>query len=117
MASKETRLAAAAAETGKLMEPVNEKILSSTGKSGNGKSDGDYNADSIKVLGGMEAVRKRIKDQGIHLRGAGADEAPEVYKRLPEVLAYHGDTVRVLHYLDPLIVCMAGADEFDPYKD
>ena len=28
-------------------------------KNGNGKTDGDYTADSIKVLGGMEAVRKR----------------------------------------------------------
>jgi DNA gyrase subunit B len=26
---------------------------------GNGGNNGDYNADSIKVLGGMEAVRKR----------------------------------------------------------
>src|ERR1700678_2328800 len=59
MASKETRLAAAAAETGKLIEPVNEKIAGGNGRSGNGKSDGDYNADSIKVLGGMEAVRTR----------------------------------------------------------
>jgi DNA gyrase subunit B len=31
---------------------------SSNGKNGNGQA-GDYNADSIKVLGGMEAVRKR----------------------------------------------------------
>jgi DNA gyrase subunit B len=32
---------------------------STNGKNGNGQSDTDYNADSIKVLGGMEAVRKR----------------------------------------------------------
>ena len=65
----------------------------------------------------MAAVRERLDAQGIHLRGAGADEAPEVYKRLPEVLEHHGDTIRVLHELTPLIVCMAGADEHDPYKD
>ena len=60
MASKDTRLAAAAAsETGKLMAPVDEKIPTKNGKSGNGNGADDYTADSIKVLGGMEAVRKR----------------------------------------------------------
>ncbi len=49
--------------------------------------------------------------------GGGADEAPEVYKRLPEVLAYHGETIKILHQLKPVIVVMAGADEHDPYKD
>src|SRR6201997_2387174 len=59
MASKDTRLAAAAAsETGKLSESVDEKLPAKNGKNGNG-NDGDYTADSIKVLGGMEAVRKR----------------------------------------------------------
>jgi tRNA-splicing ligase RtcB len=33
------------------------------------------------------------------------------------VLAEQGPTVEVLHVLRPLIVVMAGADEFDPYKD
>ena len=49
--------------------------------------------------------------------GGGADEAPEVYKRLPEVLAAHGDSIRVKHTLRPLGVAMAGRDVVDPYKD
>ena len=54
---------------------------------------------------------------GVILRGGGLDEAPQAYRRLPDVLAAQGDTVRVLHTLTPLIVVMAGAEEFDPYKD
>ena len=65
----------------------------------------------------FEAVRLRIAQSGTHLRGAGADEAPEVYKKLADVLAHHGSTVRIIHTLRPLIVCMAGGNEFDPYKD
>jgi tRNA-splicing ligase RtcB len=51
------------------------------------------------------------------LKGAGADEAPEVYKNLPTVLQHHAGTIQVTTTLTPLIVCMAGSDEFDPYKD
>lgn len=54
---------------------------------------------------------------GIELRGAAADEAPPAYKRLGEVLAAHGDTIKVLHHLKPIGVAMAGADIFDPFKD
>ncbi len=63
------------------------------------------------------AVQARLREQGIVLVGGGADEAPEVYKRLPEVLAAHGDTIRVRHTLRPLGVAMAGRDVVDPYKD
>jgi tRNA-splicing ligase RtcB len=63
------------------------------------------------------SVKERIKSQGTILKGAGADEAPEVYKKLTDVLEYHKDTIEILHTLRPLIVCMAGEDEFDPYKD
>ena len=63
------------------------------------------------------AVQARLAADGIVLRGGGADEAPEVYKRLPEVLAAHGESVRVVHTLRPLGVAMAGRDVHDPYKD
>jgi tRNA-splicing ligase RtcB len=63
------------------------------------------------------AVQERLRGQGIVLRGGGADEAPEVYKRLPDVLAAHRGSIRVKHTLRPLGVAMAGRDVFDPYKD
>jgi tRNA-splicing ligase RtcB (3'-phosphate/5'-hydroxy nucleic acid ligase) len=63
------------------------------------------------------AVQARLREQDIVLVGGGADEAPEVYKRLPEVLAAHGDSIRVKHTLRPLGVAMAGRDVVDPYKD
>ena len=63
------------------------------------------------------AVQARLREQGIVLVGGGADEAPEVYKRLPDVLAAHGDSIRVKHTLRPLGVAMAGRDVHDPYKD
>ncbi len=63
------------------------------------------------------AVQARLREQGIVLVGGGADEAPEVYKRLPEVLGAHAASVRVKHRLRPLGVAMAGRDVQDPYKD
>jgi tRNA-splicing ligase RtcB len=58
-----------------------------------------------------------VREAGVELRGAGTDESPHCYKRLDEVLAYHKDTVRILHTLRPIGVAMAGEDERDPYKD
>jgi tRNA-splicing ligase RtcB (3'-phosphate/5'-hydroxy nucleic acid ligase) len=63
------------------------------------------------------AVQERLRAQEIVLVGGGADEAPEVYKRLPEVLAAHAGSIRVKHRLRPLGVAMAGRDVYDPYKD
>ena len=62
------------------------------------------------------AVKTRLREQGIVLVGGGADEAPEVYKRLPEVLAAHAGSIRVKHTLRPLGVAMAGRDVVDPYR-
>jgi tRNA-splicing ligase RtcB (3'-phosphate/5'-hydroxy nucleic acid ligase) len=64
-----------------------------------------------------EMMRAWVAEKGVVLRGGGLDESPHVYRRLPEVLAAQGSTIEVLHTLRPLIVVMAGADEFDPYKD
>jgi tRNA-splicing ligase RtcB len=63
------------------------------------------------------AVQRRLREKGIVLVGGGADEAPEVYKRLPDVLAAHAGSIRVKHTLRPLGVAMAGRDVYDPYKD
>ena len=58
-----------------------------------------------------------ITQKNVELRGAGTDESPHCYKRLPEVLKEHSNTVRILHTLTPVGVAMAGEKEFDPYKD
>lgn len=63
------------------------------------------------------AMRQWLEQKGVILRGGGLDESPHVYRHLPEVLRTQGPTIQVLHILRPLIVVMAGADEFDPYKD
>jgi tRNA-splicing ligase RtcB (3'-phosphate/5'-hydroxy nucleic acid ligase) len=64
-----------------------------------------------------EDMQRWIRKRGVVLRGADTDEAPQAYKRLPQVLRHHAGTVRVLHTLTPVGVAMAGAGEFDPYKD
>jgi len=64
-----------------------------------------------------EMMHGWLAECGVTLRGGGLDEAPQAYRRLPEVLAQQRGTIEVLHTLRPLIVVMAGANEWDPYKD
>lgn len=61
--------------------------------------------------------KAEIARRGIVLRGGGADEAPECYKRLDAVLAAHEGTVEIEHHLRPVGVAMAGPETYDPYKD
>jgi tRNA-splicing ligase RtcB len=58
-----------------------------------------------------------LQERGVTLVGADLDESPMAYRRLPEVLAHHAGSVRVLHTLRPFAVAMAGEGEFDPFKD
>ena len=58
-----------------------------------------------------------LRNKGVHLVGGDLDEAPQAYRRLPDVLAHHAGTVAIEHRLRPFAVVMAGADVFDPFKD
>jgi tRNA-splicing ligase RtcB len=64
-----------------------------------------------------EMMQAWIREKGVILRGGGLDESPHAYRRLPSVLDAQRGTIEVLHTLRPLVVVMAGADLFDPYKD
>jgi tRNA-splicing ligase RtcB (3'-phosphate/5'-hydroxy nucleic acid ligase) len=78
-----------------------------------------------RLFGRMEAKRRFSRAEmdawlyarGVTLIGADLDESPMAYRRLPEVVAEHAGPVRVLHTLRPFAVAMAGAGEFDPFKD
>lgn len=93
------------------------RVLSRTAAAGKFKG---WGRKRVRVSPGLideDAMRADMKERGIHLFGSGADEAPACYKRLDEVLSYHSDSVQVEHRLTPIIVCMAGNDVRDPYKD
>lgn len=58
-----------------------------------------------------------LRERGVTLVGGDIDESPMAYRRLPDVLAHHDHSIRVLHTLRPFAVVMAGKGEFDPFKD
>ncbi|MEY2485538.1 MAG: hypothetical protein QOH39_1186 [Verrucomicrobiota bacterium] len=64
-----------------------------------------------------DEMMKWLTEKRVILRGGDLDEAPQAYRRLPDVLAAHAGTIRVLHTLRPLGVAMAGSDMVDPFKD
>jgi tRNA-splicing ligase RtcB len=93
------------------------RVMSRTQAVGKTKWIGGKKVNMGGGLVDMDSVREEIKNKGIILKGAGGDEAPQVYKKLPEVLKAHEGTIEILNTLTPLIVCMAGEDTFDPFKD
>lgn len=58
-----------------------------------------------------------LQRRSVLLRGGGIDESPMAYRRLPEVLAHHAGSIKVLHTLRPFAVAMAGTGEYDPFRD
>lgn len=79
-----------------------------------------WGRNRVQVEPGMideSQMRADMAARGIHLFGAGADEAQACYKQLEDVLSYHSDSIEVEHRLHPIIVCMASNEVADPYKD
>ena len=58
-----------------------------------------------------------LHERAVTLRGGDLDESPMAYRRLPEVLARHAGSIRILHTLRPFAVVMAGQDVVDPFRD
>lgn len=55
----------------------------------------------------MDKVRKRLIDNGIDLIGGDADESPEAYKNIEEVMNQQKNLVRIIGRFQPRIVRMA----------
>jgi tRNA-splicing ligase RtcB len=78
-----------------------------------------------RLFGRKEAKRRFTKSEmnewlqrrGVLLAGGDLDESPMAYRRLPDVLAHHSSSVKILHTLHPFAVAMAGDGEYDPWKD
>ena len=70
-----------------------------------------------KPLVDREAMLAAIAASGVRVLGGDVDEFSECYKRLDQVLAAQGPTVKIKHTLRPIMVLMAGQDVRDPYKD
>jgi tRNA-splicing ligase RtcB (3'-phosphate/5'-hydroxy nucleic acid ligase) len=92
-------------------------VMSRTKAAGKFRGWGRHRRQISRGVVNFDAWKKRLAAGGIELRGGGADEAPECYKRLSEVLTHHGNTVRILHTLKPIGVAMAGSDVYDAFRD
>lgn len=77
-------------------------------KTGKQLTDGLVNRD---------AHNEWIRRANVEVRGGDLDESPYAYKRIEEVLKAHQGTIKILHILTPIGVCMADDREKDPYKD
>lgn len=98
------------------------RIMSRTAAAGKVKwlAGSDGKKRPTRVAPGLvshDMMNAAITAANVVVRGGGLDEAPMVYRNLPDVLADHAETLVVETWLRPLIVVMAPADTLDPYKD
>lgn len=93
------------------------RVMSRTAAKGRFERDNRGKKQRQAGLVRHDAMIKWIEDAGVTLRGADVDEAPQCYKRIEDVLAQHDETIVIEEVLNPVIVCMAGENTIDPYKD
>jgi tRNA-splicing ligase RtcB len=94
------------------------RVMSRTEARGRTKKD-PGTGKKVRLPGRVrhDEMQEWLRAKGVHLIGGDLDEAPQAYRRLPDVLAHHAGTVEIEHTLKPFAVAMAGADVFDPFKD
>jgi tRNA-splicing ligase RtcB len=94
------------------------RVMSRTEARGRSKKDPET-GKRIRLPGRVrhDEMQEWLRAKGVHLVGGDLDEAPQAYRRLPDVLAHHAGTVEIEHTLRPFAVVMAGAAVFDPFKD
>jgi tRNA-splicing ligase RtcB (3'-phosphate/5'-hydroxy nucleic acid ligase) len=94
------------------------RVMSRTEARGRVKKDPET-GKKVRLPGRVrhDEMQEWLRRKGVHLVGGDLDEAPQAYRRLPDVLAHHAGTVEIEHILKPFAVAMAGADVFDPFKD
>jgi len=94
------------------------RVMSRTEARGRVKKDPET-GKKVRLPGRVrhDEMQEWLRRKGVHLVGGDLDEAPQAYRRLPDVLAHHAGTVEIEHALKPFAVAMAGADVFDPFKD
>lgn len=82
-----------------------------------GKRDRKTGKQLTEGLVKREQHDEWMRKAGVELRGGDLDESPYAYKRIDQVLEAHAGTIKILHTLTPIGVCMADDRTFDPYKD
>ncbi len=102
-------------------EPAQRKMMYSTVHGagrvmGRMEAKGKYRKKTGEVIRAGKVTQEMMDEwlsrTDVILRGGGRDEAPQVYRRLPDVLAAQGNTINVLQTLRPLIVVMAGENPY-----
>lgn len=93
------------------------RILSRTQAAGKRRWKKGKLIQKTQGLVDLKKVHQELREKNVELRGAGADEAPECYKSLKDVLEYHKNTIEILYTLKPIGVAMAGENDHDPYAD